>query len=92
MTAVVSLLPNTPAPDIFLAMSTVAEIKEALAKLTLEERAEILTEFCGWSDDDWDRQMKADATAGKFDALNREADAAQASGKTVPLDDILREA
>ena len=73
-------------------MSTVAEVKQALAKLTLEERAEILTKLCGWSDDDWDRQMKADATAGKFKALNREGDAAQESGKTVPLEDILREA
>ncbi len=72
-------------------MSTVAEIKEALAKLNMEERAEILTELCGWSDDDWDRQMKADAAAGKFTALNRETDAAHTSGKTVPLDDILRE-
>ncbi len=70
-------------------MSTVAEIKEALAKLTLEERAEILTELCGWSDDDWDRQMKADAAAGKFAALNRETGAAHAAGKTVPFDDIL---
>ena len=74
------------------AMSTIAEIKQALANLTLEERAEILTELCGWSDDDWDRQMKADAAAGKFAAFNREADAAHATGKTVPLDDILREA
>jgi len=73
-------------------MSTVAEIKKALAKLTLEERAEILTELCGWSEDDWDRQMKADAAAGKFTSLNREADAANAGGKTVPLDDILRDA
>ena len=73
-------------------MSTVAEIKQALAKLTLEERAEILTELCGWSDDDWDRQMKADAAAGKFATLNREADAAHSSGKTAPLDDMLREA
>ena len=70
-------------------MSTVAEIKQALANLTLEERAVILTELCGWSDDDWDRQMKADAAAGKFAALNRETDAAYATGKTVPLDDIL---
>lgn len=73
-------------------MSTVAEIKQALANLTLEERAEILTELCGWSDDDWDRQMKADAVAGKFSALSRETDAAHAAGKTVLLDDILREA
>jgi hypothetical protein len=74
-------------------MSTVEEVKAALAKLTLEERAEILSELCGWTDDDWDwdRQMKADAAAGNFTSLNREADTAHAAGQTRPLDDILRE-
>ena len=57
-------------------MSTVEEIKSAIAKLSLEQRAEIVAELCGGTDDDWDRQMKADAAAGKFDALNREAGAA----------------
>jgi len=70
---------------------TVEEIKAAIVSLTLEERAEIMAELCAWSDDDWDRQMKRDAAAGKFDALNREADAEHAAGKTIPLDDGLRE-
>jgi hypothetical protein len=70
-------------------MSTVEEIKIAIGKLSVEERAELLAELCGWADDDWDRQMKADAAAGKFDALNRETDAAHAAGRTVPLEDIL---
>jgi hypothetical protein len=72
-------------------MSTVQEIKLAIAKLTLEERAEVAAELCGWGDDAWDRQMKADAAAGKFDALNRDADAAHATGQTGPLGEILRE-
>jgi len=72
-------------------MSTLEEVKAALSKLTLEERAEILSELCGWTDDDWDRQMKAGASAGKFAALNRETDSAHAAGQTRPLDDILRE-
>ena len=72
-------------------MSTVAEVKDALGKLTLEERAEILSELCGWTDDDWDRQMKADAATGKFAALNRETDTAHATGQTVPLEKILHE-
>lgn len=72
-------------------MSTVEEIKTAINKLSLEERAEVLAELCGWADDDWDRQMKADAAAGKFAQLNREADASHATGQTHPLDDILRE-
>ena len=70
---------------------TVEEIKAAIVSLTLEERAEIMAELCAWSDDDWDRQMKRDAAAGKFDALNREADATHVTGKTAPLSDILGE-
>ena len=72
-------------------MSTVEEIKEAIGRLSLEERAEMLAELCGWDDDDWDRQMKRDAAAGKFATLNREADAALADGQTRTIDDILRE-
>jgi hypothetical protein len=72
-------------------MSTVAEIKAAVAALTLEERAEVASFLHNWQDDEWDKQMKRDAAAGKFDALNREADAAHAAGKTIPLNDILRE-
>ena len=72
-------------------MNTVEEIRTALGKFSLEERAEIAAELCGWSDDDWDRQMKADAVAGKFGSLNRDADAAYAAGQTLPLNDILRE-
>ena len=72
-------------------MNTVEEIRTALGKLSLEERAEIAAELCGWSDDDWDRQMKDDAATGTFAALNRDADAAHAAGRTLPLNDILRE-
>ena len=70
---------------------TVEEIKAAIHSLTLEERAEIMAELCAWADDDWDRQMKRDAAAGKFDALTRDADAAHAVGKTIPLTDILHD-
>lgn len=71
-------------------MSTVQEIKSAIERLSLEERAELVAELCGWTDDQWDRQMKADAQSGKFESLNREADAAHARGESKPLDDILR--
>jgi hypothetical protein len=59
--------------------------------LSVEERAELTAELCGWTEDDWDRQTKTDGEAGKFVALNREADEAHAGGETQPLDDILRE-
>ena len=72
-------------------MRTVEEIKLAISNLSLEDRAEVIAELCGWTDDDWDRQMKSDASAGKFARLNRETEAAHAGGQTVPLDDILGE-
>jgi hypothetical protein len=72
-------------------MSTVDEIKTEISRLSLEERAELTADLCGWTDDDWDRQMKADAVAGKLTALNRDAQAAHTAGRSVSLEDILRE-
>ena len=71
-------------------MSTVQEIRTAIDALSLEERAELVADLCGWADDDWDLQMKADAVVGKFDGINREADDAHAVRQTMPLNHILR--
>jgi hypothetical protein len=54
-------------------MSTVAEIKEAIAKLSPREYCELMAELHSFPDDEWDKQMKADAAAGKFDEMNRRA-------------------
>ena len=72
-------------------MSTVEEIKTAIGKLSLEDRAEMLADLCDWTDDDWDRQMKHDAAAGNFAALNEEADTAHATGQTRSINDLLPE-
>ena len=72
-------------------MSTVAEIWSAIQGLSLQERCELEALLHPFEDDDWDRQMKRDAAAGKFDKLHREAEAEHAAGKTIPLTDILRE-
>ncbi|MEX2044436.1 MAG: hypothetical protein WD941_03720 [Opitutus sp.] len=72
-------------------MSTVQEIKSAIERLSLEQRAELVAELCGWTDDNWDRQMKADAASGKFTTLNEDASQAYGSDQTKPLDDLLRE-
>ena len=72
-------------------MSTLAEIKAAIDKLSLQERCELEAWLHPSEDDAWDEQMKRDAAAGKFDALNREAEAEHAAGKTVPLSRILGE-
>ena len=51
-----------------------AEIKEAIAKLSPREYCELMAELRSpLRDDEWDNQMKADAAAGKFDEMNRRA-------------------
>jgi len=45
-------------------MSTVAEIKQAIDKLSPPERCELEALLHAWPDDDWDRQMRADAEPG----------------------------
>ena len=49
------------------------EIKLAIDQLPLQERAALVAELRCWSDDDWDRRMKADAKSGKFAELNLDA-------------------
>ncbi len=74
----------------FPGMSTVAEIREAIEKLSLEERVELMIELAGGpgEDDDWDQQMKADAKEGKFDEMNRRIDAEYAAGLCRPIEDL----
>ena len=69
-------------------MSTVAEIKAAIDRLPLQERCELEALLHPFEDDDWDRQMKRDAAAGKFDALNREAETEAKAGRLIDLDTI----
>jgi len=45
-------------------MSTVAEIKAAIDQLSPQERCELEALLHPWADDDWDRQMAADAEPG----------------------------
>jgi hypothetical protein len=62
-------------------MSTVAEIFNAIKELSLQERCELEALLHPFEDDDWDRQMKRDAAAGKFDKLHDAAEAEFAKGK-----------
>jgi hypothetical protein len=53
-------------------MSTVAEIKDAIDQLSPQERCELEALLHPWADDDWDRQMAADAEpGGKLDRLRQ---------------------
>jgi hypothetical protein len=70
-------------------MSTVLEIKEAIDRLSPQEYCELMSVLHPFEDDDWDRQMKADAAAGKFAVINEAADREYAAGRTRPIQDII---
>lgn len=65
----------------FVGMSKVAEIKAAISRLGLEERAEVARCLHEWEDDAWDRQMQQDLGAGKLDRLLAKVDADIEAGK-----------
>jgi hypothetical protein len=73
-------------------MSTVGEIKAAIAKLSPQEYCELMAELQpALPDDDWDKQMKADAIAGKFDEMNRRAEEDFKAGRCDPLERMFEE-
>lgn len=64
-------------------MSTLTTVKRDIEKMSLEEQfalAQWLSDRLD-EDDDWDRQMKRDAEAGKLDFLIQEADEALEKGQ-----------
>ena len=48
-------------------MTTVREIKAAIEKLPLVEQSKLLDWVNDWADDAWDREMKAQMSAGRFE-------------------------
>ena len=62
-------------------MSTLQEIKAAIPKLTLEERAEVARCLHAWQDDEWDQQMKRDFADGKLNKLLAKVDVDIENGK-----------
>lgn len=71
-------------------MTTLVEIKAAIDRLSPREYAELLAMLHPPADDDaWDRQMAADAAAGRLDGLIAEARADVAAGRCRSLEDLL---
>lgn len=66
-------------------MSTLQEIKDAISKLTLEERAEVARCLHLWDDDEWDAQMKRDLATGKLNKALASVDADIAQGNLSEL-------
>lgn len=54
-------------------MSTVRELEAAVQKLSPEDRAAFRAWFTEFDAEEWDRQMAADAAAGRLDWLVAEA-------------------
>jgi hypothetical protein len=50
-------------------MVTVEEIKAAIGKLPQAQRTQLASWINESVDDEWDRQIKADVTAGRLDEL-----------------------
>jgi hypothetical protein len=66
-------------------MSTVEEIRAAIERLRKRDLARLRRWFIRYDAEAWDRQIEADATAGKFDALGREALREHRAGRTKRL-------
>ena len=66
-------------------MATVLEIKQAILDLPKAEYAELMEWLREVDEEEWDRQIEADALAGKLDSLAAEAREARANGTLTDL-------
>jgi hypothetical protein len=66
-------------------MSKVEELEQDVKELSRSELASFRDWFQAFLADEWDRQIEADAMAGKFDRLAAEALAQHKAGRTKPL-------
>lgn len=66
-------------------MTTVADITGAVKRLPKKDLARFRKWFAEYDAAVWDRQLKADATAGKLDALIQEAQRDHRTGRTKAL-------
>ena len=62
-------------------MSTVDEIKQAIEQLPKKEFWTLSEWVIKRHEDEWDRQIEADAKAGRLDFLFEEAEAERKSGR-----------
>ena len=64
---------------------SVQELETAVTKLPKEELAHFSQWFEEFIADQWDRQIEADALAGRFDAAGKRAKADYEAGRCTPL-------
>ena len=69
---------------------SVTELIEAVKELSEEQKGEFLERLAEIDfDDAWDRQIEADAKAGRLDPLWQQALEDIEAGRTKPLDEVL---
>jgi len=66
-------------------MMTIDKLEKAVSELPPQELAKFTTWFEEFLADHWDRQIKADAAAGRLDHLAKEADEDFAAGRCTEL-------
>ena len=66
-------------------VSAVVEIQEAIARLSETEREELRLWLDAYEEDDWDRQITADAASGKLDFMREQAETAKRENTLRPL-------
>ncbi len=64
---------------------SVQEIEECVVRLPRHELSAFANWFQEFIADEWDRQIEADAIAGKLDAVAQRADEQFAAGRCTPL-------
>lgn len=70
-------------------MNSLPEIENAIAQLSKAEARELLDWLQTHLDDDWDREIEADAKAGRLDKLIERAEADIAASRVKQLDEII---
>lgn len=70
-------------------MSTLAEIEEAVAKLSPEQFSELLRRMQERDAGTWDCEMEEDAKLGRLDALHARLEEENAGEPELALDDFL---
>ena len=70
-------------------MSSIAEIEQAIAKLSRQDFVELEQGFDAERNRKWDGQIEADSASGALDFLLKEVDDDIALGRTRPADELL---
>ena len=70
-------------------MSTVLEIESAIEQLPPGEKWNLIHRLHDALWQDWDKQIEADAAAGRLDHLVQEGETDIAAGRGKPLDEII---